>query len=154
MRVLVVLLLVFIQQVSVAKGGSVSASHRVKLEAIFGDKIKYRLSSSTRNLIKTGQLYPFVIDEQGARSEVSSLIETTDNSLLPFIWKKIFTNRDQFIELIATVNMFDEIAQSPEHLEEAKELLIERYGESHGEDQYDKLVDILLIRSQPTTSAF
>ena len=115
-----------IQQVSLAKVLNVSASQQVKLKAIFGDKIKYRLSSSTRNLVRTGQLIPIIVDNWGVRSVAQS-------------WKEIPSHD-------ATAEALDEIGQSPKHLEEAKGLLVERYGEEHAE--YDKLVDLLFIKSQ------
>ena len=128
MRLLVMLSLMVIHQVSLAKGISVSAAQRVKLKAIYGDKIKYRLSSSTRRLIKAGELIPVIVDSWGLRSVAQS-------------WQQMLAHE-------ATVDALDEIAKSPKHLEEAKELLVERYGEEHAEYEYDRLVDLLFIKSQ------
>ena len=127
MKILVVLFLMVIQQVSIAK--STVIPQRVKLKAIFGDKVKSHLSISTKHLIRTGTLIPVIPDRYGVKSVEEGWFE--------------------MLRYEATNKALEEIAKSPEHLEEAKELLIERYGDKeYAEHKYEELVNLLFLKTQ------
>lgn len=128
MKVLVVLSLMLIQQVAIANYHTVSVPQRLKLRVIFGGIVEYRLSTPTRHLIKAGHIPPVTLGVANSRN-----------------WKEIIAHIDQ---TGSTADALADIAQSPKHLEEAKELLIELYGEDHGGHQYERLVDVSFVRSQ------
>lgn len=44
------------------------------------------------------------------------------------------------------VNALTELAESPNHLEEARILLAEVYGDELGEEKYTQLLDLMLIK--------
>ena len=127
MKLLIVLSLMFIWQVAVARVKPVS--QQAKLKAIFGNKAEHHLAYTTRHLIMRGVLLPSVLNKKG------SLMEIEDS------WPQLLKSKDRLYALI-------DIAHSPEHLEEAKGLLAEYYGEEHGQSKYRELVDLLFIHSQ------
>ena len=123
MKLLIVLSLVLVYQVAFAKGAPIT--RQAKIRAILGQE--YLLTNATRQLILKGDLLPAIIKNGALAGVVDS-------------WPQLLKNQTR-------VDALTEISQSTKHLEEAKELLAERYGEEYGEYEYEKLLDLLLIKS-------
>ena len=127
MKVMVILTVLFAQQTATSKSGMPLKIHQEKLRAIFGNKIKYRLTDSTRQYIKERELTPPKVSQSG------SLMDIQDR------WHLLL--RDE-----ARVNVLTELAESPEHLEEARILLAEVHGDEMGEVKYTQLLDLMVVK--------
>lgn len=135
--ILFVLCLLFAQQTVVAsvyKLRSKPTQHE-KIRAILGESVvkgHYFLSGDTIHLLVEGSLIPPVLESGPLPGAISGSHSIED-------WA-------QLLEVKAIASALTEVSASHSHLEEAKKIIVKQHGVKHGEDLFQRLLSLLLVK--------
>ena len=135
--ILFVLCLLFAQQTVVAsvyKLRSKPTQHE-KIRAILGESVvkgHYFLSGDTIHLLAEGSLIPPVLESGPLPGAISGSHSIED-------WA-------QLLEVKAIASALTEVSASHSHMKEAKKIIVKQHGVKHGEDLFQRLLSLLLVK--------